>query len=352
MRWILLPLGIIHWGIIRLRNILYDHNFFKSRSLPRPVISVGNIQMGGTGKTPLVIELIKALQQAGFQVGVLTRGYKRGSKAIRVITPNHRDVKKSLPEVIGDEAALLWENLSGGALGVGGDRYTTGSRLLATQPVDVFLLDDGFQHRQLQRDLDICLIDVSRWRGHPFLFPFSYLRDCRSSLRRADVVILTRHKYSPRQLEAVERYLASRFSGPVWKGHFTVTYLTRLSDAREMPLERLKEQPVAAISGIANPHHFYRMLEDLGTNVVWRQSFGDHHHFTPAEVNIAVQNTRAAGAELLLVTEKDGVKLESFKKELGELAEMIWMVKIKFQLNELPILIDRISAVYKIQEKG
>jgi len=351
LRWVLLPLGLIHWGVIRLRNFLYDQNLFTSRSLSRPVISVGNIQMGGTGKTPLVIELIKALQQVGLQVGVLTRGYKRGAKDIRIVNLAHTGEQEDLPGAIGDEATLLLQHLSDGVLGVGGSRYEVGNKLLKTHPIDVFLLDDGFQHRQLRRDMDICLIDVSRWRRHPFLFPFSYLRDCRSSLRRADVIILTRFEQSARQLQAVEHFLATHFTGPAWKAQLMVTHLTRLDDAREIPPHRVKGRAVAAICGIGNPWHFYRMVKALGANLVWRQSFGDHHRFTAEEIRAAVQNARAAGAEWLLLTEKDAVKLEMLKKELGELVEKIRVVKIEFRLTEMPVLLEKILEIARRNEE-
>ena len=156
--WLFLPFGIIHLLIVIVRNKLYDWHIPKTVRLPKPVISIGNIQMGGTGKTPLAITLLTNLQNMGVSVGVLTRGYKRKSTSNMVIRRIEGEDSGGLSESTGDEPAVILKRMISGVLGIGRDRWQVGEKILEGTSVDLFLLDDGLQHRRLHRDLDICLI--------------------------------------------------------------------------------------------------------------------------------------------------------------------------------------------------
>lgn len=342
LKWLLLPLGILHLGIVWLRNRLYDAGIFKTRRLPRPVISVGNIQMGGSGKTPLALELLEWLQGEGLRVGVLSRGYKRGSRENRILLPGG---ESGLAAQIGDEPALIFKKLRAGALGVGADRYEVGRELLRRQEVEVFLLDDGFQHRRLHRELDICLIDVSRWAEHPFLFPFSYLRDAKVSLRRAGAILLTKFEKCPEKAETLKSRLKKAYPVPVLKTGLIFHTLTRLGDGEPLDPGEIKSQPVAAVCGIANPEHFFALLEREGFRIAYRKAFPDHHDYTLQEM-IGIEKAAAqAGARGVLATEKDAVKLRAHLPKMPELNEKVWVFGVRVRVAEAERLRELLKSI-------
>lgn len=344
LKWLLLPLGILHLGIVWLRNRLYNAGIFKARRLPRQVISVGNIQMGGSGKTPLALELLDWLQEEGLKVGVLSRGYKRGSRENRILLPGGEAAPGA--EQIGDEPALIFQKLrAGGALGVGADRYEVGLELLRRQEVDLFLLDDGFQHRRLHRDLDICLIDVSRWAEHPFLFPFSYLRDAKASLRRAGAILLAKFENCPEKAETLKSRLEKAYPVPVLKTELIFHALARLADGERLDPGEIKSQPIAAVCGIANPEHFWGMLEREGFRIAYRKAFPDHHDYTFQEVRDLEKAAAQAGARGVLVTEKDAVKLRAQLPKMPELNEKVWVFGIRVRVAEAERLRELLKSI-------
>lgn len=344
VKWLLLPPGILHLGIVRLRNRLYDTGIFKARHLPRPVISIGNIQMGGSGKTPLLLELLEWLQEEGLRVGVLSRGYKRGFRENRILLPGGETA--ATVQQIGDEPALIFKKLrAGGALGVGADRYEVGQELLRRQEVEVFLLDDGFQHRRLHRDLDICLIDVSRWAEHPFLFPFSYLRDAKSSLRRANAILLTKFEKCPEKAETLKASLEKAYPAPVLKTELIFHALTRLADGEPLDPAEIKSQPLAALCGIANPEQFFEMLEAEGFRIVYRKAFPDHHDYTLQEMRNFEKAAVQAGARRVLVTEKDAVKLREHLPEAPELREKVGVFGVRLRMVEAERLRELLKSI-------
>jgi len=343
LKWLLLPPGMFHLGMVQLRNRLYDAGIFKTRRLPRPVISVGNIQMGGSGKTPLALELLEWLQGEGLRVGVLSRGYKRASRENRILLPGGES--DAAVRQIGDEPALIFKKLRAGALGVGADRYEVGRELLRLQEVDVFLLDDGFQHRRLHRDLDICLIDVSRWAEHPFLFPFSYLRDAKVSLRRAGAILLAKFEKCPEKAETLKSRLENAYSAPVLKTELIFYALTRLGDDEPLDPGEIKSQPVAAVCGIANPEHFWGMLEREGFRIAYRKAFPDHHDYSLQEMRDLEKAAAQAGARGVLVTEKDAVKLRANLPKMPELCEKMWVFGVRVRVAEAERLRELLKSI-------
>lgn len=330
LKWLLLPFGVLHWSAVWLRNRCYDWGICRSRRLAAPVISVGNIQMGGTGKTPLVIALLDWLRREGIAAGVLTRGYGRQAGAPLVVGAAQSASGHADPARLGDEPALFLPHLPpGGALGIGADRHAVGRKLLQGHSLPLLLLDDGFQHRRLQRDLDICLIDVSRWSAHPFLFPFSYLRDIKSSLRRADALILTKgNDVSAARLQA---QLQEKYRIPVWRGRYEAAGLETLPDRRAVDPESLKDAGIGAVCGIANPAHFKAQLAALGIRPVYQHFFPDHHRYTPQDLRQTLAEAEAAGAAQLIVTAKDAVKLRPLAPP--ERAGKILVLNIRFRID-------------------
>ena len=330
IKWLLLPLGIGHLLVVWLRNKFYDKNIITKQQLPRPVISVGNVQMGGTGKTPLVLALIELLQANGKTVAVLTRGYKRKSQEDIIATSEQLEFSQ---KQIGDEPAIILSNLQNGVLGVGANRYDVGKKILAAHPVDIFILDDGFQYRKLHRELDICLIDVSRWPGHPFLFPLSYLRDYKTSLHRADLIILSKYEQSGKKAEALKLHLEKKYRVPVLRGRFSFHSLTQFGTQELFDLTELTSQKVAAFCGIANPQNFFDQLEALGLEIVYRKRFTDHYDFQTKDLRTIANNARRAGADWIIITEKDAIKLKEMPAQEASLLENVLVLKIKFELE-------------------
>lgn len=284
-------------GAIRYRNRRFDERI--PERLPVPVISVGNIVAGGTGKTPFVRFLARMLGAEGLHVAILSRGYggaleKRGGRV--------SDGKNLFlgPEQAGDEPFLLAKTTTASVY-VGSDRYRSGLRAVA-EGAGIVLLDDGFQHRKLYRDLDLVLLDTRRPLGNGRLLPRGSLREEPSALLRAHGLILT---HCPEEENGPGDLPASLFSGhlPVFRSARRSVAWPR-ADGGSIPPER-----VLAFSGIADPEGFAQGLSRSGWRLATSLAFPDHHSYRSGDMRILVETARKAGAEALVTTAKDAVKL-------------------------------------------
>jgi tetraacyldisaccharide 4'-kinase len=291
--WPLTPLFI---AAVRLRNSLYDRALLPTIRVDAPVISIGNLAMGGTGKTPITRDLAERLQQLGHMPVILSRGYGRRSKgAIQVFpTDSWQDV--------GDEALLLARGPSRPQVWVGRDRAALACdlrRKIPTSDSPVFLLDDGFQHRRLARDLDIVLLDASARAPQPF--PVGLFRETSSSLSRSDLLIFTRTSdFSPpawAERLPEKPFLMARFE-PQW---------VVAPDGGKLPLEWLRGRRILAACALARPTPFFQMLEQRGAQIVHRLSAPDHQ---PLPWERIANLCAKSGIQDVLMTEKDAVKLE------------------------------------------
>jgi tetraacyldisaccharide 4'-kinase len=269
------PISAIFGAGVAARNTLYDQKFFKVQKLSRPVVSVGNISVGGSGKTPFVIALGSLLKQRDITFDVLSRGYGRQSSETLVVDP------EGTPEQFGDEPLLLARKLQVPVI-VGADRYTAG--LLAEQkfPSKLHLLDDGFQHRKLHRDFDIVLLQPDDLDDA--LLPVGRLREPLSSLRRADAVVLPPNATPPPQARLV------------WRARRNVSFVT--------PMKR-----VVAFCGIANPDQFFSALKQLGMDVADTVAFSDHHRYQQRDIHRLTQRKARASAKGFITTDKDAINL-------------------------------------------
>lgn len=266
MTILLKPFELLWRGVNRLRRVLYRRGILKSKRLPRPVISVGNLAAGGAGKTPAVITIARYLEKRGFRVAVLTRGYKRAGNVSGVVT--------SLDAAtFGDEPVLLKSKLKDIDVIVGSNRYENAIRFLNANDCDLFLLDDGFQHLQLARDVDV-VIDAGS----------GVMREGRSALADADFVIQRRLRL------AVPEDLTSR--------------------------------RVFAFAGLADNEQFFASLRATGLNVAGTRSFRDHHRYTASDIAAIKAAAQSAGAESIVTTEKDAVKIDD-RDIIAVAAEMI-----------------------------
>jgi tetraacyldisaccharide 4'-kinase len=298
VRALLYPVSILYGWIVRLRLWLYRSGRLKQRRLNGKVISVGNLTVGGTGKTPMVLWLAEKFAAEGKRVAILSRGY-RGSDGTS------------------DEIAMLKARLGDKvAFGVGPDRCAEGRRLEARGPVDVFLLDDGFQHLALARDVDVLMLDGSRKLKHEALLPAGMLREPNSGCARADLLVVTR-KTEREAAEAVDAHQHAIF--------YSQTRLLgfRSIDERGGDLKyvgEIGEGPFFAFCGIGNPEAFWADLQRWHVPVVGTMSFRDHHRYAADDLRRLQAAAEAAGAQGFVTTEKDeqnlrdraGVKLSVY----------------------------------------
>lgn len=290
LRVALWPLAVVYGLAARLRTDLYRRGIRRHRRLGGTVLSVGNLTVGGTGKTPMVLWLAEKLIAEGHRPAILTRGYRGGA---------HSD-PRGLPA--SDEAALLRERLGARAqLGVGKDRYESG-RTLERHGARWFILDDGFQHLALARDADIVLLDASDPFGGGKLLPAGRLREPRSALARADVVVITRAERAPAIEELVRRFTRA----PIFYAQTELEAVLRVPAlAVEWPLADRAAARFFAFCGIGNPPAFFDDLRRWGFSVAGERRFRDHHRYSSAEVAALEQAADLAGADAMICTEKD-----------------------------------------------
>ena len=293
---VLVRLASVFYGLAaRLKNRLFDWRLCRAHVVPAPVISVGNLTTGGTGKTPLVCLLAEAALEAGHRPAILTRGYRRPGVGIRE-SDEVRLYRRLLPDV---------------PVFVDADRVR-GARDALSAGADLLLMDDGFQHRRLSRTVDLVLADARDPFSDGRLLPYGLLREPVSSLSRATVLILTRAgRASP-----AERAAAANWAQRAAPGLTILLECHRPESLRDLDgnpgpsLEGLRDRPVLAFSGIGDPVTLLESLEALGADVRRTVDFGDHHEYVPAELDRLEQDAARAEADLLVTTEKDLMRID------------------------------------------
>lgn len=288
---LLWPFSAVYWMAARARVWSYARGLFKAKTLPGTVISVGNLTVGGTGKTPMVLWIAERLAREGKRVAILTRGY-RGSV----------DAARGDPQ--SDEVALLRERLSGKVqIGVGADRHKNGE-VLARHGTNWFVLDDGFQHLRLARDADIVLVDAMDPFGGGMTLPAGRLREPVSALSRADVVVITRSVQAP--ASALEAVIRRHTKKPIYYASTEIESVLRLPQlAVALPPQDWRKTRFMAFCGIGNPRAFFDDLRKWGFQLAGGRSFADHHVYTAQEITELEHEAAICGADALLCTEKD-----------------------------------------------
>ncbi len=322
------------------RNRLFDRGMRQPVSLGRPTLSVGNLTTGGTGKTPMVMELVARLLASGHHPAILLRGY-HGHRLPPSPAPEAPDTPKArqsappAPRFTSDEAALYEQAFSTHAgpafpriagadritpvpVAADPDRVRSARWVLHHHPhVTAFVLDDGFQHRQVARDLDLVLIDATLPLGGGHQLPRGYLRESPAGLARADAVIVTRSdQVTPQQLGIVDQIVIARHGRPplahaahVWTGYLD-------ADNQSHPIESLRTLPVAGLCGIGNPEAFKRSMASHFDRVTGQYELADHQAYTPALLAQLITHAQRAGAAAMVTTEKDWVKIRELPPEL------------------------------------
>lgn len=314
------------------RNQLFDQGIKRQNRVAVPVISVGNITTGGTGKTPVVAYLANWFAATGKRPVILSRGYR------------------SLPDAVNDEKLVLDQLCPGVPHLQNPDRVAAARQAIRELHPDVFILDDGFQHRRVARDLNLALIDATNPWGYGYLLPRGLLRESRRGLRRADLILVTRinqvDESTRRQLREELQVLVP--GTPVAEVAFQPTQL-RNSGGRTAPLIPVGTSSVGAFCGIGNPESFFQSVRQLGFALDWQQAFPDHHHYTAEDLHRLGLIARERSLTMLLTTQKDLVKIR--QPELHGCA--LWAVEIGacFERGE-ELLTGRLESISKFSRGG
>jgi len=339
-RALLFPLYLLslpYGGAVRARSLFYSLQLLKTRTLPCPVISVGNITVGGTGKTPLVMALANRLMARGISVAILSRGYKR-AKTPEAVVSDGKTIFLSTEES-GDEPSLMAKTCQGVPVLVGKDRFINGQLALQRFGVRGLLLDDGYQYLPLYRDINILLIDSTIGFGDDHLLPRGILREPLSHLRRANLFLLNNAEDSE-TCRSLEKEIQEMHPGTrVFHSDYVPVGLAGPEEEQE-GLDSLKGKKILALSGIANPNSFSSMLGKCGMKIVGERIFPDHHLYTAEDLRYIEE--KAKGADGIVTTEKDMVKLK--KLSIGHLPT--WALRIEMKIWEEEEFFRKITSLF------
>ncbi|HKG61367.1 MAG TPA: tetraacyldisaccharide 4'-kinase [Pyrinomonadaceae bacterium] len=330
---VLPPLSLLYDAVTRTRLSLYRRGTFQTTKLDRPVISIGNITTGGTGKTPLVEYVARTIASQGKKVCILTRGYGRKDPHLQVIVSDAYGVLAS-PSEAGDEPYLLATKLTGQAAVISSaDRIAAGQEAIKDFGTEVFVLDDGFQHLRLARDLNILCVDATNPWGGGRLLPYGRLRESLEGLTRADCVVLTRCD----QVESVdglrEEVLQLTGGRPIFESRMRPLRVVSLKNG---PETIALPGRVGAFCAVGNPSSFFESLTRLGYELGLERAFADHHAYSQSDVDALHQFARQTGANALITTAKDAVKLKGMAFSL------------RCYVLEIEIAIDDADAFQKV----
>lgn len=310
IRFILLILSWIGLLIVKFRRWLYSKSVFSSKHLPCKVISIGNLVAGGSGKTPAVMAIATKLRDyTNLSIGVLSRGYLSKTKGPAVVS----DGEKLLLDPIeaGDEPYLMGMNLSKIPIFIGKNRVETGLMALREWKCKIIILDDGFQYLRLARDIDIITIDATRPFGYEHVLPRGYLREPLSTLKCADLILLTRVDQCE-NLDSIRGRLSKLApSVPVFESIHKPVCICPQDSNEEMGLDIINGKKVLAVCGIANPTSFLKTLQALNPYKLEIISFPDHYSYPLDSIEKIKKSAKNLEADMIVTTEKDGLKLSS-----------------------------------------
>ncbi len=333
---LLLPLTLCSFlfrCIVSMRTYLYVHSIMRRHSVPCSIITVGNITVGGTGKTPIVCHIARHLHDEGHRVAVLMRGYR----GVRTDTPQLvSDGKAVLSDAVsaGDEALMTAEKLSGIPVLAGKDRVAAAHMAVQLFNVDIIVLDDGFQYHRLRRNTDVVLINARNPFGNKYLLPRGTLREPLSALKRAAVIVLTKSDISAAHdkiSNTIKRYNSNAL---VFVSHYRPVGVRRVPEGRRVDLDALAGKRVAGLCSVGDPGSFFALLDTLQVELTEKIVFADHHLYQSVDYR-AIQQ-RCGRSEFIITTEKDIAKID-----------LNMIDKEKFLVLEIEPVIENETFFYK-----
>jgi tetraacyldisaccharide 4'-kinase len=312
-------------------KFLYRLRILRSYRPPCKVISVGNITLGGTGKTPLVVTIAGRLNDSGRKVAVLSRGY-RGDK------------------VTSDEVELLKKSLPGVPVLVGRDRVRTAREAAGSLKADVILLDDGFQHWRLKRDLDIVTLDINDPFGNGRLIPRGTLREPISSLKRADIFVLTKVGAEGDSIAKAQGLKARlgviNANAAVFTSYYVPSRLSDISGGEEPGLSAIENKKIALVCAIGQPESFEKTAESLGADIALRFFFMDHHRYTGNDIEKIIDGCKAGGVDIIVTTEKDTPKLIHLSALIAKHSIRLLVLGIEMKIDNEEKFFGRLYPIF------
>lgn len=319
------PLAMAYSGGVTVRRKLYSSKLRPTRKLPCRVLSVGNLTMGGSGKTPAVISIAGTLAGNGVKTAVISRGYKGEYTSRAAIVSDGESIFMG-PREAGDEPCMIAETLPSVPVIVGRDRYSAGMLAWEEFGVRAVVLDDGYQQLGLVKDLNILVVNSKSTRGELRLFPLGALREPLSQVSRADVILYTKCDGAgePPLLPAtgVEK--------PVFYSRYRTKGLRKIGDRSLIPPGNATGKRILAFCGIADPASFLSSLKEMGLAIADFITYPDHYRYTPADLAELTNKSNTAGAEMIITTEKDAVKIREYLPE----NHPFWAMNVELDILE------------------
>ncbi len=302
LTFFLFPLSYLFRLIVGIRHYLYQHNILKKYSVPVPVIIVGNITVGGVGKTPFSIHLAKQFINNNINVGVVLRGYKGSNENYTTVVD-----KNSTSEMVGDEAMLYMK--AGIPVVIGRNRYLAAKRLLLEYPNTKFIIsDDGLQHYKLKRDYEIIVVDGANTLGNGYMLPMGPCREPQSRLLTADAIILTNIDNNPNEINNFKNKYNIPSQIPILQQKTILKRIYNPISDKVIPIQELQSattHKIVAMTGIGNPDKFFNFINSLDIKLYKTYQYPDHHYFKPEDIPV--------DCDIILVTSKDYVKLQQYQ---------------------------------------
>ncbi len=314
LRIVLRALSLLYLAIVSLRIKLYGSNILRSHQIGCPVVSIGNLTVGGTGKTPVVEKLARELSMRGRKIAILSRGYKSTRRRISGNNPSPVRIVSEGGALLldsknaGDEPFMLAKNLRGVAVVVDKDRVECGRHAISQLNSDLLILDDGLQYLRMHRRFDLVLIDREAPFGNEYILPRGTLREPPSHLRRATHILITKCDGSDLS-DLYRRIRLYNRTAPIIECRHRPVELQDFSTGEQLPLSTLQGLKAGALSAIASPESFEQGLRRLGVSLELTQSFADHHRYSKRELDRFIKRCTRRGVSCILTTEKDAVRM-------------------------------------------
>ncbi|MEK7263276.1 MAG: tetraacyldisaccharide 4'-kinase [Bacteroidota bacterium] len=324
-KWILFLFAWLYGIIILIRNFCYDNRIFSITNVGVPVISVGNISTGGTGKTPIVEYVVNFLQKSGKKIAVLSRGYQRSTSGTYLVSDGSKifgDVSKC-----GDEPFQIAQKYPECVVVVDEKRVRGGLFIKNNFDVDAIILDDGFQHRKIDRIMDVVILDTQRQNQR--LIPMGKNREQMRGLKRSSFVIFSRYENNVQS----QNYIIitkKNSSAPTAITEFVPSKIENILNGTEKNIVELKDKNIFTFCGIGNPESFRTMLQKCGATICYFLAFVDHYNYTESDIDNLMQKFILSKAEYCITTEKDAMKIRNIIK--GDIP--VWILKIETKFLE------------------